>query len=531
MKDSLFLSIILGFLTFGSLSPVAAAPLTSASATLGNSRLSYQAGLDGAPKAGDTVIKIQNASAQPDKDTRNLFPNDLVCFFDSVKGGCRNNRYYKVGRVVDNQTFTILSPLETDLAETDLIVVVQKGRLTVSFTTQSDVPKDGYLTLTIPAKDGTTKTNDGFPDVSGTSQSNGFDMNGITQKDVTITGCITSDWDAALVTPGDGFDDHVLRFNRKNTACPSSSTITIAIDDSPGIVNPAPLFGNIYPMVVRTKDASGNTIDTVDVKIEPVGGVLVSATVGRYRFSLWGYTSPSAIVTLDGIGISDRTTSDKNGYFSFTNSFAPLSPRETCLTAQDQFGRLSNQVCLPPFPIANSTSIGPVLMPPTVSLSRNQYFIGDEVILSGQTMPDTTVEISVFIDEKSSILSKLIPQAYAFTFPKVQAKADKKGNFSLSLPSSKTNFFRLFAQTIYQRRDSPKSITLSLKIFPWWMILIELLKSRVLEIFIALLIIALLIYLLTKRFHPHELAKNRALVLYENHPLLVAEHELVLKKG
>ena len=126
-----------------------------------------------------------------------------------------------------------------------------------------------------------------------------------------------------------------------------------------------------------------------------------SVSIGEFKFSLFGYTSPFALVTFEGMGIFDQTTADGEGYFQFNNRFSPFSKREACLSSKDQFGRLSSPVCLPPFPVDYNVSIGPVIMPPTVSLDKKDYFMGDQVMLSGQAVPNTEVKLSVFGDNKN----------------------------------------------------------------------------------------------------------------------------------
>src|SRR3989338_3479133 len=107
-----------------------------------------------------------------------------------------------------------------------------------------------------------------------------------------------------------------------------------------------------------------------------------SVSIGEFRFSLYGYTSPLALVTFEGLGIFDQTTADDQGYFQFNNRFSPFSSREACLSSKDQFGRLSSPLCLPPFPVNYNVSIGPVIMPPTVSLNNppagGDYFMRSE---------------------------------------------------------------------------------------------------------------------------------------------------------
>ncbi len=251
---------------------------------------------------------------------------------------------------------------------------------------------------------------------------------------------------------------------------------------------------------------------------------VVSASVGEFRFTLFGYSSPQAQITFEGMGIYDQTIADNNGYFIFKNRFSPFSPREACLIAKDQLGRLSPPVCLPPFPTNVNAFIGPVILPPTVSLGSGDYYMGDEIVLSGQTIPNTKVELSLFVDEKRSLIryfaNKLSPirSVNAFYFPQLSIKSDNKGNFSISIPSDKPDYFRLFAQTSYSGSPSPNSVILNVRVFPLWMIIIKMLlfifsfiRPHLLEIVIILEIVAVTFYLFRRYFHFHPIAKNRAL--------------------
>ena len=258
--------------------------------------------------------------------------------------------------------------------------------------------------------------------------------------------------------------------------------------------------------------------------------IVNSAFIGEFRFSLFGYTSPYAVVSFEGMGIFDQTTANKVGYFEFNNRFSPFSRREACLNSKDQFGRLSSPVCLPPFPVDYNVSIGPVIMPPTVSLDKTDYFMGDQVMLSGQAVPNTEVNLSVFGQDKDSrgLLADfhgLVRPVEAFTFPELTAKTDSKGNFSINLPSSTPEKFRLFAQTNFKKSISPNSVKLSLDILPVWMVIVKfflflfsLIKPRLLEI----LILAEIIYIIyVIKGH----IQSKAIVLYESHlPAIEKSH-------
>jgi hypothetical protein len=258
-----------------------------------------------------------------------------------------------------------------------------------------------------------------------------------------------------------------------------------------------------------TPESSG-TVAGISTGQSDVG---VSAFIGDHRFTLFGYTSPLALVTFEGMGIFDQATADSKGYFQFNNHFSPLSPREACLSSKDQFGRISSPVCLSSFPIKYDVSIGPVLIPPTLSLNQEYYYTNDQVTLSGQTIPNSDIDLSVFTKNQSNLLSEVVRPVEAFTFPGLTARSDSKGNFSLSLPSSNPKTFRLFAQTKFDNSMSPTSINLNFKVMPIWMIIIQfftfllsLLKGRWLEITIIGEILIILYFVLPLIFHHKNLA-------------------------
>ena len=258
--------------------------------------------------------------------------------------------------------------------------------------------------------------------------------------------------------------------------------------------------------------------------------VTMSLSIGDHRFTLFGYSSPYALITFSGLGIFDQTQADENGYFIFNNRFSPFSPREACLHSQDQLGRITSEVCLPPFPTNYNVKIGPVIMPPTLSLDKENYWVGDEVVLTGQTIPNSSIILSFFsqptpLSTINNLLAKFAPlkKAFALSLPPLSVKADEKGNFALGLPSSISQKYRLFTQVNYQEKNSPESRNLTFEVLPWWMIvfkilklIISLIKLRLLEIIILGEIIALLIYLYRSYLHPQKLA----IIKWEKKPLM-----------
>lgn len=266
-------------------------------------------------------------------------------------------------------------------------------------------------------------------------------------------------------------------------------------------------------------------------------GTTVSATVLPsmigYHFSLFGYTSPQALVNLDGRDFRYQTWSDTDGYFIFKSRPAGQLPLEACLTSQDQLGRISKPVCLPPLSqnYDYNVEIGPIILPPTVSLNKpianETYFIDNEIILTGQTIPNTNVNLAMFTQNKDSTVahwldSDIVQPVEAFSFPNFEARADNGGNFSILLPSSSSKTFRLFAQTNFRGYRSPESFALQLDIFRK--------KSRLLELLIIALMIILFIYLFRQYFYIHNIASKRTLVVRKHYDLYLPDHQIIIKE-
>jgi len=245
--------------------------------------------------------------------------------------------------------------------------------------------------------------------------------------------------------------------------------------------------------------------------------VNVSATIGGgTTFSLYGYTSPKSTVTMSSQGIYDETRSDSDGYFLFNKKPSSLYHQELCLFAQDELGRVSTPICIPALPSEEDAVIGPIILPPTVSLNNGSLFIGEEPILSGQTIPNTNLKLSLFTDESKNnqfiAFKALVSPVEAYTIPKISITSDSKGNYSIALPSSQSTYYRMFAQSFYQESLSPKSNTLHLGIMPFWTYVLQLfgflwksLQRYLLDFIIMSQIIAVGVFFLRRFFHPYRL--------------------------
>ncbi|HLL60309.1 MAG TPA: hypothetical protein VK338_01200 [Candidatus Nitrosocosmicus sp.] len=139
--------------------------------------------------------------------------------------------------------------------------------------------------------------------------------------------------------------------------------------------------------------------------------VSTSTVIGSGKqFTLFGYTSPGAVVRIEAIGLDLETIAKDNGYFAFEDEYAPFLSQEVCLTSTDTVGRLSAPVCLPPFPVNYNANIGPVILAPSISVDKGNLFIGQRAVLTGKTIPNEVVKFSFFKDEKKSLFTNLIQQ-------------------------------------------------------------------------------------------------------------------------
>lgn len=218
--------------------------------------------------------------------------------------------------------------------------------------------------------------------------------------------------------------------------------------------------------------------------------ITVSAAIGEPKLTLFGYSSPNSLVELKGNRVSEQVIANKQGYFFFDRVFLPQpTPEypELCLTSIDTQSRISFPTCLPSLPTGPyEIIVGPVLLPPTISLEKGNYLPGKQVAAQGATIPNTEVTIFLANDSSTSYLaSKLVTPAYAYSLPKYQIQADENGHFEFSLPANQPVTWRIFAAATHFGSPTPKSNTLTFKILSWWEWLWQKLKE-ILALFLGL---------------------------------------------
>lgn len=188
--------------------------------------------------------------------------------------------------------------------------------------------------------------------------------------------------------------------------------------------------------------------------------VMISAFIGNARYTITGYTSPLALVKLEGQGIYNETHADKNGRFTFQDGFSPLTPREVCITAVDTDGRVTQPLCLPAFPIKKNIALGPLILPPTLSVNQPEFLINDNGILNGLSAPGSLVDINVAHDTYDQNLI-------------IQTQANQDGEYSVTLPTSHKDTVRIYSRTSLDTLDSIASNLLSFEVLPWWLLMLN----------------------------------------------------------
>ena len=187
--------------------------------------------------------------------------------------------------------------------------------------------------------------------------------------------------------------------------------------------------------------------------------VNISASIGENEVTIFGYSSPNAKIELTGINIYSLTFSGKDGYFKFDKIILPRGKSELCLQAKDTNNRSTTPICIPPPPPTNyHTDIGPVLLPPTVSLEQDKINPNSTVISSGQSIPNSPVTIFFY---KENDKGKSFPKkALAYSLPPLKSNSDNEGHYSLNLPTAYSSNYRLYTSVQYGDNFSPKSNTL-----------------------------------------------------------------------
>lgn len=244
--------------------------------------------------------------------------------------------------------------------------------------------------------------------------------------------------------------------------------------------------------------------------------IIVSATIGIPKMTLWGYGSPESVVELSGVGVDQEVTSEANGYYSFDLVYLPNTSSfpELCVTAIDRESKVTPPTCIPAIASGNYFyNVGPVILPPTISIEAPQARPESQVSAQGQTIPGSSVEIKLARpEERSGILGfRFVKRAFAFYIPSFTVISDAGGKYSFNMPTGDDTTWRVFAVTKYEDGNkSPKSNTLKFETLSplahAWQSLLEFLKTFlawpriiILELLIILILVAAVLAIIKKK--------------------------------
>lgn len=220
-------------------------------------------------------------------------------------------------------------------------------------------------------------------------------------------------------------------------------------------------IGQIITPATATPTSTSQPISTATSSVAPsltptaIPTVSPSPTVGPRFFIdrslvIYGYGPANSEVYLTGFGISQKTDSLSSGFFSFNKiySYSLIYP-ELCIQAKDANYLVTQPTCIPALPANNFVPniIGPVLLSPTITFSNNNIVVNNEVIVSGNTIPNTN--ISVYITNN-------------YFLPIYQTISDYNGRYEFSFIPSSSDSYKMFALGKVGEDLTNKSTTLGL---------------------------------------------------------------------
>lgn len=228
-------------------------------------------------------------------------------------------------------------------------------------------------------------------------------------------------------------------------------------------------------------------------------------------FAIYGYGPINSDVTLNGIGVSAKTTSDSQGFFVFSPiySYSSLYP-ELCVQAMDKLKRLTQPSCIPAFPVTNKlpSVVGPILLSPTISLSTNKVTEGDTAVTSGRTIPNA--EVDIYISKKDKTVS-LVKTVHAYSIPTIKTKSDNDGNYEFSLSTIDAANYKIYVANKFGEDNSAKSNSLNFTVATSAKSIFDMLieffianKMRVVVLLEALIAIILGLIALKSTTHRHK---------------------------
>ena len=186
----------------------------------------------------------------------------------------------------------------------------------------------------------------------------------------------------------------------------------------------------------------------------------VTAKVGEFYLNLSGFVSPFASVVLSSDGIFMRATvADEKGNFYISSVLIKKGFSHFCLEAVD-FKRIGESyTCINIPPATGSVTKDKIFLPPTLGLSKNVAYEGEEVLAFGYTMPNARVNLDI-----GGRIETVL--------------ADSSGYYIFRLKNLPAGTYQLFATARFQELDSlSPSKKVELRTLSLWERIIEFIKE------------------------------------------------------
>lgn len=161
----------------------------------------------------------------------------------------------------------------------------------------------------------------------------------------------------------------------------------------------------------------------------------VTIGVGDTTFTVQGYTSPSALVTIiDGSSTIGTVTADSSGFY--TQQFTAQSPGLHTLKvyAQDRAARMTTPVVIEVNVTEHTETVVSVFLPPTIQLSDNSVNQGETIKLTGEGAPNSA--IIIYLDNSTYTTTMTDSNGYwQYSLPTVSLQPGEHQLFIVALRS------------------------------------------------------------------------------------------------
>jgi len=259
----------------------------------------------------------------------------------------------------------------------------------------------------------------------------------------------------------------------KDGPCHKTLILTLALATLGSFLAPSAKGQEATPSPTHDVFMSVTFQSVIEGEATPTPTEIPTSPTEKIPFKIFGYAPSSTFVSLIGKNTLELTSANESGYFEFNNVPLPEIKGEVGfypeLCIQAYFQESSTQpTCLAPLPVGNkSYEIGPVVLSPILIIEKGETTTNSQIKAIGKTTPNT--EVSIFLakeEQKTNILDiidkiKLIKTVSAYYLPKYQTVSDVNGNFEFNLPTESPSRWRIFAASLFQGQNSPKSNTLS----------------------------------------------------------------------